>query len=571
MENSAQNKRRSIDSFGTQPESKREKSLMGRIKKMRGWDAFLVLMLAGTGLLSSPAVILAIINPDTLPNLKLGLTPDEQFVLLSSSYQAVRWSLWLSCTWGTFVILSYIIDSLPLIIETAVIIFMGICTENVKQALHVIPVVKFWLRNCLTSVCAAVFYRFLFFQLYESRLKTWQDVYKFLWAATVFLTYVLIQRIIVQMIAFDFHKVAYQDRILQCQNHLEILDDLQKSIVGFGYRRVLELGTKQKHPSEPDIQKSAVLDGCDDLNQSRAKKSIFKLFERPKASHDTSKKKDSKSELSSPAGSTEKVQGATLQLQIDDPTLKVDPTFEKQGADDDNEKDFEANQILTGAIPIGEEDKKKKKVTLELYSDENARSIAGELFFRLSKKGMVTVDDFIQWLPEKDAHRAFSVFNPNQTGTLGLKDFQSVCKRIYRDKRSLTIALSDISQALGNLNKILYAITVVATILSSLSIFSIDFNALLPFTSIFLALSFVFGGAARKTFESIIFIFVTHPYDAGDRIFLEGTQSFIVEELNILTTTLRSEGKVIYVNNGTANINGRGNGTKANIQLPTIR
>lgn len=46
---------------------------------------------------------------------------------------------------------------------------------------------------------------------------------------------------------------------------------------------------------------------------------------------------------------------------------------------------------------------------------------------------------------------------------------------------------------------------------------------------------FVFGNMAKTLFEAIVFIFVMHPFDVGDRIEIEGTQ-MVVEEMNILTT-----------------------------------
>lgn len=46
---------------------------------------------------------------------------------------------------------------------------------------------------------------------------------------------------------------------------------------------------------------------------------------------------------------------------------------------------------------------------------------------------------------------------------------------------------------------------------------------------------FVFGNMAKTLFEAIVFIFVMHPFDVGDRIEIDGNQ-MVVEEMNILTT-----------------------------------
>lgn len=52
---------------------------------------------------------------------------------------------------------------------------------------------------------------------------------------------------------------------------------------------------------------------------------------------------------------------------------------------------------------------------------------------------------------------------------------------------------------------------------------------------------FVFGNMAKTLFEAIVFIFVMHPFDVGDRIEIDGNQ-MIVEEMNILSTVFLRSG-----------------------------
>jgi small-conductance mechanosensitive channel len=51
---------------------------------------------------------------------------------------------------------------------------------------------------------------------------------------------------------------------------------------------------------------------------------------------------------------------------------------------------------------------------------------------------------------------------------------------------------------------------------------------LVAFSSILLPSVFVFGNAARSTFESLIFLFIMHPFDVGDRIMVDNV-SLVVE------------------------------------------
>ncbi|KAK1399176.1 Mechanosensitive ion channel 10-like protein [Heracleum sosnowskyi] len=60
------------------------------------------------------------------------------------------------------------------------------------------------------------------------------------------------------------------------------------------------------------------------------------------------------------------------------------------------------------------------------------------------------------------------------------------------------------------------------------------------------AAAFLFGNTCKTIFEAIIFVFVMHPFDVGDRCVIDGVQ-MIVEEMNILTTVfLRYDMEKIY-------------------------
>lgn len=56
-----------------------------------------------------------------------------------------------------------------------------------------------------------------------------------------------------------------------------------------------------------------------------------------------------------------------------------------------------------------------------------------------------------------------------------------------------------------------------------LIIFNVDvMKTWAGFASLFLGFSFIFGNSIRTTYESVIFLFLAHPYDVGDALLLEG-------------------------------------------------
>lgn len=66
------------------------------------------------------------------------------------------------------------------------------------------------------------------------------------------------------------------------------------------------------------------------------------------------------------------------------------------------------------------------------------------------------------------------------------------------------------------------------------------------FWSILLALTFVFGNTAKNTFQNILFLFVTHPYDVGDYVLVDG-QYVLVHNMGVMSTSFVSgDGEFIY-------------------------
>ncbi|KAF6157119.1 hypothetical protein GIB67_041580 [Kingdonia uniflora] len=121
---------------------------------------------------------------------------------------------------------------------------------------------------------------------------------------------------------------------------------------------------------------------------------------------------------------------------------------------------------------------------------------------------------------------------------------------VYLERKSLAYSLNDTKTAIKQLNKLATAITVVVIIIVWLLLMGVATTEVLLFiSSQMLLVVFVFGNTAKVVFEAIIFVFVMHPFDVGDRCVIDGVQ-MIVEEMNILTTVfLRYDNEKIYYPN----------------------
>ncbi|GAU26710.1 hypothetical protein TSUD_314870 [Trifolium subterraneum] len=122
--------------------------------------------------------------------------------------------------------------------------------------------------------------------------------------------------------------------------------------------------------------------------------------------------------------------------------------------------------------------------------------------------------------------------------------------KVYQERRALAHALCDTKTAVKQLNKLVTGVLVLVTIVVWLLLMEIATTKVLVFLSSQLVLAgFMFGNTCKNIFEAIIFVFVMHPFDVGDRCVVDGVE-LLVEEMNIMTTIflkLNNE-KVYYPN-----------------------
>ncbi|XP_057438307.1 mechanosensitive ion channel protein 10-like [Lotus japonicus] len=189
----------------------------------------------------------------------------------------------------------------------------------------------------------------------------------------------------------------------------------------------------------------------------------------------------------------------------------------------------------------------------EICSEWEAKAAAYRIFRNVAKPGnkYIEKEDLLRFMKNEEVENVLPLFEGAvETGRIKRKSLKNWLVKVYLERRSLVHSLNDTKTAVEDLNKIASVIVLVVIIIVWLLLMGFLTTQVLVFiSSQLLLVVFMFGNTAKTVFEAIIFVFVMHPYDVGDRCVIDGVQ-MIVEEMNILTTVfLRYDNEKIFYPN----------------------
>ncbi|XP_024980652.1 mechanosensitive ion channel protein 10-like isoform X1 [Cynara cardunculus var. scolymus] len=208
------------------------------------------------------------------------------------------------------------------------------------------------------------------------------------------------------------------------------------------------------------------------------------------------------------------------------------------------------SDALDASEDAAEQDEQKDGT---ITSEWEAQNAGYTIFTNVAKHGhkYIEEDDLLRFMDEDDVKKVFSLFQGAvETGKIKRKPFSNWVVNVYKERKFLALSLNDTKTAIEELNKLVSGLTVIVLIIVWLLLMGLATTELLLFISSQLLLGvFMFGTSAKSAFEAIIFVFVMHPFDVGDRCVIDGIQ-VVVEEVNILTTVfLRYDNEKIFYPN----------------------
>ncbi|KAK1413834.1 hypothetical protein QVD17_29570 [Tagetes erecta] len=182
-----------------------------------------------------------------------------------------------------------------------------------------------------------------------------------------------------------------------------------------------------------------------------------------------------------------------------------------------------------------------------------AQNVGYAIFTNVAKHrhNYIEEDDLLRFMSKDDVKKVLPLFEGAvETGRIKRKSFSNWVVNVYKERKFLALSLNDTKTAIEELNKLVSGLVLFVLIIVWLLLMGIATTEVLLFISSQLLLGvFMFGTSAKTAFEAIIFVFIMHPFDVGDRCVVDGVQ-VVVEEVNILTTVfLRYDNEKIYYPN----------------------
>ncbi|KND93758.1 putative MscS family protein [Tolypocladium ophioglossoides CBS 100239] len=207
----------------------------------------------------------------------------------------------------------------------------------------------------------------------------------------------------------------------------------------------------------------------------------------------------------------------------------------------------------------------RKVVSELLRSTPSAHTLARLIYRSLVPEGRDTVfpDDLkIVFETQEEIDEAFGVFDKDLNGDISMDEFEAVCNEIHLEKKAIAASLKDLDSVIEKLDKVFLFIIVVIAVIVFISILSGSAAAGLASagTSV-LGLAWMLQATAQEFLQSIIFVFIKHPFDVGDRVTVYGStgakmtgDDYYVTEISLLYTEFKKmQGHIVQAPNSLLN------------------
>lgn len=200
-------------------------------------------------------------------------------------------------------------------------------------------------------------------------------------------------------------------------------------------------------------------------------------------------------------------------------------------------------------------------IVLEALESEKAcKALASRLWLSLVGEGKEALyrSDLHEVLGHSrfdEAEDIFNVLDRDGNGDVSLEEMTMFVIDVSEDRKNRTVSMQDISYVIGVLDSLLSLVVLASIAFIYASFFSKTFaSKTTQLWSTFTALGFAIGGTVTEFLACVIFIFIKHPYDIGDRVDIDRVQ-LIVERISLMYSVFRriDSDKTVQIPHNVAN------------------
>ncbi|KAF8504238.1 Mechanosensitive ion channel-domain-containing protein, partial [Hysterangium stoloniferum] len=178
-------------------------------------------------------------------------------------------------------------------------------------------------------------------------------------------------------------------------------------------------------------------------------------------------------------------------------------------------------------------------VSAALESVNKSRLLARRLFRSFVRPKMdvlypLDIEKFFN--SREEADDAFTFFDKDRNGDATLDEVEMACMYCHREQLSIANSMKDLDSAVGRLDNIFMSFYSLIVLLIIAVVLDSQLSSIVAGAGTFiLGLSWLIGGSLAEVLTSIIFLFIKHPYDVGDRVVVDNI-GYTVKEIGLLST-----------------------------------
>ncbi|KAL4960895.1 Mechanosensitive ion channel family [Aspergillus stella-maris] len=200
-----------------------------------------------------------------------------------------------------------------------------------------------------------------------------------------------------------------------------------------------------------------------------------------------------------------------------------------------------------------------------LRTTSGCQTLARRLYRTFVREGFDTVfpGDLKEAFDDnEEAEAAFSMFDKDMNGDISMEELEAVCVEIGRERKAITASLKDLDSVVSRLGNVFEFFVAVIAIIVFLTLISTSAAGVLTSAgSSILALSWLFSATAQEFLQSVVFVFVKHPFDVGDRVTIYGNSGdaglgddYYVKQISLLYTEFKKmQGHIVQAPNSYLN------------------